>query len=526
MYEFRVDVGTLQPPKRMADGRLVADVLITKPGIFEYPDAKYPGGIRRELRSDEEVFSKATMDSFQMMPATQVHPPELLTPITARAWSVGATSEQVSRVRVDNETDHVASKVMVADAATIRKLEAGDTAVSVGYAVRIDERGGTHPKYGRYDVSQHDIRGNHLAVAIGQGRAGRMARVRMDAELSPEERVALAAKVRGDDIATYEQLAASAAPELIVMTTATAGHQHTLDPADSSGCTSPAKSEGEEFAHSHAWIRGVDGGITIAANAGHTHEVDTSTLGLRGDAAAAARLAAPHKFGMKQGGAIPASFDRFDAQGNGGVMDPEKLQESARALEAGLKAAEAEIVVQRTRADQAESARDVALGTTEVLNKEIVALRTQIATNASAVESAALIKERTRADALEQQVARFDETRHKEIRQRVGLMFEAATVLGTDFRMDDLSERQIRAAAVKRLDSTADVTDSVSDGVVTGLYLGLMKRRLQRARQDAGVAEVLGLPSENTRQDSREQKLEDYRRQGNKPLSEVIKKGA
>ncbi len=249
----------------MDDGRLVAEALITKPGVFEYPDTKYPGGVRRELRPDAEVYSRATMDSFANIPCTPRHPPTLLTTATAKAHMVGSTGDNVDRANVDGDPDWLKTKVMVADAATIKRMDAGDNAVSCGYACVIDETPGVDPKYGRFDVVQRQIRGNHLAVGIPSGRAGRMARVRMDAEITDEERAS-----------------------------------------------------------------------AIKFSVGST--------GIGG---------------------------RLDAgQHPGGVMDPEKMKETIRVLEADLTAKTAETAALKTRCDAAESTAGQAKGALETVEKE------------------------------------------------------------------------------------------------------------------------------------------------------------
>lgn len=51
------------------------------------------------------------------------------------------------------------------------------------------------------------------------------------------------------------------------------GHAHLLDAAEQAGRTSHDMSEGEEFSHSHPWIRRADGTIVIGMSDGHTHEV-------------------------------------------------------------------------------------------------------------------------------------------------------------------------------------------------------------------------------------------------------------
>lgn len=173
MRALRIDIGQLRPAKRLADGRLVAEGLLTRAGVFTYrnPD----GTERRELRPPEEVFRSDALESFAMTPVTNEHPPELITSKNAKRYAVGAVGENVKR-----DEDHVRAKLTVYDADTIAQMEAGKASLSCGYEVDVDETPGEHPLYGRYDCIQRNVRGNHVAI-VEKGRAGDAARVRMDA---------------------------------------------------------------------------------------------------------------------------------------------------------------------------------------------------------------------------------------------------------------------------------------------------------------------------------------------------------
>jgi len=59
-----------------------------------------------------------------------------------------------------------------------------------------------------------------------------------------------------------------------MLTSIEGGHQHVLDGAEAKGgSTSYDKMEGDDYGHSHAWVRATDGSITIAMAEGHTHSV-------------------------------------------------------------------------------------------------------------------------------------------------------------------------------------------------------------------------------------------------------------
>lgn len=114
-------------------------------------------------RSSEEVFSEAALSSFEGKPVTDEHPPELLTPETCRQYSRGH-AENV-RKGEDEWEGCVIADLHIQDEELIRAIQGGKREISCGY-----ECSYTEDKDGTY--SQHDIRGNHIAV-VTRGRAGK-----------------------------------------------------------------------------------------------------------------------------------------------------------------------------------------------------------------------------------------------------------------------------------------------------------------------------------------------------------------
>lgn len=174
---LRVDIGTLRPAKRLADGRVRVDAHISRIGIQEYMNRD--GSTRRELRLPEHVFDPASLESFEQLPVTNLHPPEAVTTDNAREYMVGASGDRIVR-----DDDHVRAPLMVADKQTIDALDGGEVGVSCGYFCDLVEKPGTHPQFGKYDAIQTNIRGNHIAVAVPNPRAGKTARVRMDDQIA------------------------------------------------------------------------------------------------------------------------------------------------------------------------------------------------------------------------------------------------------------------------------------------------------------------------------------------------------
>lgn len=202
-----------------------------------------------------------------------------------------------------------------------------------------------------------------------------------------------------------------------------------------------------------------------------------------------------------------------------GSMDPDKLQETIRSLSEQL-------TTEKTRADKAEgqlkeaqTRADVAEGRLITVEGENKDLKAQALSQKGATETAAVKAEKERADAAEQKVARFDATLEGRVRARAKLEREAFSVMGPEFRMDDLNDREIMAGVVKRLDSNADVGKHVSDGVIQGRFLSLLDGFNKNAQAQARVAQVISeARDEAPRLDSKAQKQQAIRDQWKKPL--------
>jgi hypothetical protein len=181
--EFRVDRASLRKPEKTPHGFLRVEGYASRCGVFEYLNED--GTTRRELRLPEEVFRDDALRGFETAILTDGHPD---TPVTADNVHRVDVGHVIGAARRDG--DHVATSILITDLDVIAKVEAGDTGLSVGYAVDLDETPGVHPQYGHYDAIQRNLVINHLAVAV-EPRAGETARIRMDgmrvAERIPDE---------------------------------------------------------------------------------------------------------------------------------------------------------------------------------------------------------------------------------------------------------------------------------------------------------------------------------------------------
>ncbi len=168
----RRDLGTLRPPRRTADGRLIADGYLTRTGVFEYLN-HVDGKIRREYRPPEQVFAADSLATLEGAPITNDHPGEPIGAGNARYLAVGALASPARR-----DGTHVAAGLSIYDAETIAAMEAGKSQLSCGYDCDLVFGPGVTPDGEHYDATQTNIRYNHVAV-VERGRAG-TARVRMD----------------------------------------------------------------------------------------------------------------------------------------------------------------------------------------------------------------------------------------------------------------------------------------------------------------------------------------------------------
>lgn len=112
-------------------------------------------------RTPEEVFSEATLASFENKPVTVEHPDEDVNINNYKEYAVGFVRD-VKRGEVDGQ-DVILGTLVITDAQTIEEIENGEhTELSCGYDCDILDED---------NPSQKNIRGNHVALCE-QGRAG------------------------------------------------------------------------------------------------------------------------------------------------------------------------------------------------------------------------------------------------------------------------------------------------------------------------------------------------------------------
>lgn len=175
---LRLDLGTgeLGTRRTTPQGGLVARARIARTGVLVYQNQD--GTTRRELRLEEDVFKKESLDSFRAAPITMRHPGALITPLNWRDHVIGHMAGDVEK-----EDSFVAGDAHVQDAKGVRAVESGDVELSCGYQCRLDKTPGEHPVFGKYDAIQRDIVGNHIAIGpSGWGRSGPDVSLHLDGE--------------------------------------------------------------------------------------------------------------------------------------------------------------------------------------------------------------------------------------------------------------------------------------------------------------------------------------------------------
>lgn len=440
----RFDRGMLRQPKTLSSGARRVDGHAARVGVQVYSDGR--GGIRRELRLPEEVFSTASLESYDGAWITDGHPSEFVTPQTARDLSRGLVTEPARQ-----DGDLVAMASVIDDARLLRKLDeiqaAGKHAeLSVGYYADLDETPGVHPKFGRYDAIQRNIRVNHVAI-VPVGRAGREARLRLD------EGEMISLDLEG--ALTY--LLARTDDNL------NAAARHAL-PASSFAVPNSEDLPINDPEHIRAAM----------ARFGQEHFPDL-----------AAKRTAYHRIlaGAKSHGIDSTGFQkewsgRLDhddkPRTRSTTMDPKELEALKKALATEKQRADTlagQLAAEKARADQAE-------GSVNALTAERDKLRAGRIDEAEVNGLKQAVTE-LQGKLAEEQKRRIDETDPKIINKRVRDRFEvvrAALEVDPAMRVDEMTDREIRCATITKI-SGDQIPTTRSDDYVAGVFEKLIESR-------------------------------------------------
>lgn len=184
------------------NGALIGKAAIFGVGVYRYMGAD--GKVTAEFRPPESVFSKETLESYELVPLTNNHPPEKVTPENYKKYAVGNLGEEIER-----DSFNAYAEMVIHDAEAIAAVKAGRTGLSGGYSCDVVTEGevsfpvmgwGEDPVTGKfvemeiartvykipgnfngtpYDAIQTNIRGNHVAL-VDIPRGGDALHLRFD----------------------------------------------------------------------------------------------------------------------------------------------------------------------------------------------------------------------------------------------------------------------------------------------------------------------------------------------------------
>ena len=189
---------------RNPEGYLIcANVPIARSGTQDYyQDELGQDGeeIVKVFRPEEEVFSEATIASFEGMPVTNDHPDD----------AEGVTIENITYLRkghcqnvrrgVGKERDLLIADLFIDDPDTIREiLDNNKREISCGYTYELCEEDGRYV--------QRQIRGNHIAI-VDRGRAGHRVCIKDSAPIDERSKTKMAKNGKKNHIGILSKMLA------------------------------------------------------------------------------------------------------------------------------------------------------------------------------------------------------------------------------------------------------------------------------------------------------------------------------
>lgn len=165
MRSYRTDAYNLESYEITANGFLNISGIVTRTGVFKYPDAK-------EFRPPEEVFNKDSLKSMFAVPVTWEHPPDLITSENISMYQKGFVASEPTIVDGDtNEGKVKLSSIIIQDKALIDEIiNKKISQFSLGYTCDLLEQNGRFNGED-YDRIQKNIIYNHLAI-VKDARCG------------------------------------------------------------------------------------------------------------------------------------------------------------------------------------------------------------------------------------------------------------------------------------------------------------------------------------------------------------------
>jgi hypothetical protein len=147
-----------------SEGYLTVTAYATRVGIFDYYDAK--GKLRKEYRSEKEVFDPASISTLALQPHTRLHPDKMLDNTNASGLLKGII---LPDIQIEGQFLKVTIKIF--DGPLIQEIISGKLReLSCGYYCdTVEEPGEWNGE--KYNARQINIRYNHIS-SVPKGRAG------------------------------------------------------------------------------------------------------------------------------------------------------------------------------------------------------------------------------------------------------------------------------------------------------------------------------------------------------------------
>lgn len=175
--EWRQDKGgeLLKPPVRRADGTLICEAIVSKPGVLVYQDAQ--GNTWRELVLPETLSDPDYLADCKHATVCLLHPKEDVTPKNVQELAVGLTDADVEVLSAHGGA--VKCGMIIKAQPALDAIATGVREVSPGYQVALRNQKGVHPQWGPYDKIQVKRYLNHFAI-VPEGRSGPEVALRAD----------------------------------------------------------------------------------------------------------------------------------------------------------------------------------------------------------------------------------------------------------------------------------------------------------------------------------------------------------
>lgn len=400
---FRFDRHELKPAQRRDDGSVRYDGVLTRSGVFSYRVQKADGsfGVRREWRPPAEVGKADSLATLELAHVCNDHPARRG---DAKKCAVGTVGTNIAW-----DGKSASGSFVVRDDTTNDAVASGKRQLSPGYDVDLDETPGTTPEGERYDAVQRNIRYEHVAI-VHAGRQGSEVSLRFDAGdagVMVEERDDAALRVGGAGAAsctvtstTLSAVALEQAVDVAVAKMPGAFIDRSDARADAGGMTVSR----DRWGVPSVWVSSRDLSLDDLANQ-LAEALGPGVSVKRGDAATNTHQDTTMKTCDSCG--APLNKDGKFTKDHVDTAD----------LAGQLATAQAALAAEKARADKAEGERDAAKDRADKADK-------------------------ARQDAIDAGPALA--------RARVKLEDHVKGIVGADFKVDGLSDHDLRLAALDK----------------------------------------------------------------------------